>query len=401
MDNSEKNTDPVFSDSVDVFGDCDSNRLEKNTHMPSSESSDSNSSSSEEDEPPPKRRCHSRSSDSCQEIDRRFDQLSQQLVSHINNLFCVNYAAMHPIASNSSVPVAVASTAVNNSLDDPFLKPVGELKDIAELNVAVKEPSMPKANPDRVAKIASMQRFDSLDWNSVRYTEVQKKYVAFPAFSELKVNEELRRLEDPFAPLRWYQMERSFAALSNAFLAQNECVNIALKHLIDWAAKPDAQLTSDLIYDKLKELFGNDSNYKAVSHDILQLICGKRAEVLELRRKALLKGLKGKYIREDIDRIPPSIEYMFNPQSLSAYIQKIGGLDKLDKDMGPQLKPVRHSKLPVTSKSPIASTSRGDPSFRFQQVKPKQRKTKKQNLDEKVKKGRGGQKDEANRSRHK
>ncbi|CAH0722041.1 unnamed protein product, partial [Brenthis ino] len=79
MDNSEKNTEPVINNNVDVFGDCDSNRLEKNTHTPSSESSDSNSSSSEEDEPPPKRRRHSRSSDSCQEIDRRFDQLSQQL----------------------------------------------------------------------------------------------------------------------------------------------------------------------------------------------------------------------------------------------------------------------------------------------------------------------------------
>ncbi|CAH0720934.1 unnamed protein product, partial [Brenthis ino] len=81
MDNSEKNTEPVINNNVDVFGDCDSNRLEKNTHTPSSESSDSNSSSSEEDEPPPKRRRHSRSSDSCQEIDRRFDQLSQQLLS--------------------------------------------------------------------------------------------------------------------------------------------------------------------------------------------------------------------------------------------------------------------------------------------------------------------------------
>ncbi|CAH0718263.1 unnamed protein product, partial [Brenthis ino] len=70
MDNSEKNTEPVINNNVDVFGDCDSNRLEKNTHTPSSESSDSNSSSSEEDEPPPKRRRHSRSSDSCQEIDR-------------------------------------------------------------------------------------------------------------------------------------------------------------------------------------------------------------------------------------------------------------------------------------------------------------------------------------------
>lgn len=92
-------------------------------------------------------------------------------------------------------------------------------------------------------------------------------------------------------------MERSFTALSNAFLAQNEAVNSALQNLVDWSASNDIQLNMSSFIEKLNQLFGNDSKYKTVSHDILQVICGKRAEVLELRRMDIVKKLKDKYTR--------------------------------------------------------------------------------------------------------
>lgn len=131
----------------------------------------------------------------------------------------------------------------------------------------------------------------------------------------------MRRLEDPFAPIKWFQMERSFAALSNAFLEQNEFVNTALRNLIEWSTDPSTKLTPSSVHDKLKDLFGNESGYKEVSHDILQIICGKRAEVLEYRRKARLKCLKGKYMREDIETIPSSAEYMFNLSTCQNFSQ--------------------------------------------------------------------------------
>lgn len=380
--NGDKIIAPVENNLVDVFSDREVRIRDVHTGVsqiaptPSS-ASRSSSSSSDDEEPPPKRRrrrdSRSTSRDTTRELDRRFDLLSKQLVSHVNSIFSANYPAMQ-LSSSASADIQVP-VEISNALDNPFSRPLESVNDIAELNVSIKEPAVPKASPERVAKIASMQRFDSSDWNSVRYTEVQKKYAAFPAFTELKVNEELRRLEDPFAPLRWYQMERSFAALSNAFLAQNEFVNLALRNLLDWSSKPDAQLTSISIYDKLRELFGNESNYKSVSHDILQIICGKRAEVLELRRKALLKTIKRKYIREDIEKIPPSAEYMFNPQNLSAYIQKIGGIDKLEKLIATPSKSVVHSRSPVRTKSPVASTSREN-SFRPRRNKKQGQKKK-------------------------
>lgn len=80
-------------------------------------------------------------------------------------------------------------------------------------------------------------------------------------------------------------------------MAQNEAVNRSLQNFIDWSAKPDTSLSAVSIYDKIKELFGNDSAFKSGSHGILQIICGKRAVVIELRRRALLRDIKGNYFK--------------------------------------------------------------------------------------------------------
>lgn len=220
------------------------------------------------------------------DMDQRFAMLSNQLVSHINNILMAN--------CNYSMPI-VPSSIESNNLDVPrtskdFLRPPppetsrrGE--DITNLSVTVKEPSVTPAIPERVTKLTSMQRFDSSDWNAVRYNDTQKKYVASPGFTELKINEELKRFDDSQSLSSWSKTERTFASLSNAVMAQNEMVNTALQNLIDWSAMPDTQLSPLMIYNKLKELFGDNSGFKSVSHDLLQIICGKRAEVLESRRR--------------------------------------------------------------------------------------------------------------------
>lgn len=221
---------------------------------------------------------------------------------------------------------------------------------ITDLTVSVKEPVVPKAKPDRVAKIDALSRFDCPEWKAVRYVEAQKKYLASPAFSEVRTNAELRRLEGAAEARssRAALQERSFAALSNAVIAQNEAVNTALEDLMNWCALPDSDKTPDALYNKLKERFDNDSDYKVISHDILQIVSGKRAEALADRRFYLLKSLKDKYIKEDLEKIPPTSEYMFNPEALAAYLQKIGGLDKIQKHV-PQAQPRRRSPGPAAS----------------------------------------------------
>lgn len=105
----------------------------------------------------------------------------------MNNFLSANYyTAKAPTTSTSFL-----QTHQSSSLHEQFLKPPQlptDKHDICDLEVSVKEPKLPIADSSRVAKIASLQRFDSPDWNSVRYSDIQKKYIASPAFSELKVN---------------------------------------------------------------------------------------------------------------------------------------------------------------------------------------------------------------------
>lgn len=80
--------------------------------------------------------------------------------------------------------------------------------------MSVKERSVPKAHPGRVGKLVYLQKFDSSESNSLRYHEF-------------------------------------------IFLL-----------LLIWISQPNMQVTSSTVYEKLHELFGSESNYKSVTHDI-------------------------------------------------------------------------------------------------------------------------------------
>lgn len=273
-------------------------------------------------------------------FDHRFEVLSQQLVSQISNM----------INSQSQ------TVQTDKSSTDSFLRPPqcveGQFADISNLAVTLKEPLVPKAIDSRVTKLNEHQHFDKIDWKAVRYVETQKKYLAYPSFVELKINEELAGLaDDSYSYINWPQMERSFAALSNAFIAQNENVNASLQTLLDWASTNNQTVTANSLYEKMKEVFDNQSKFKTVSQDVLQIICGKRSECIEARRRAILKCIGVKYIRQAIDNIPPSAEYLFNPTLLSQYISKIGGIDKLKQSVNTTNVKTDAEPQPCNSKS--------------------------------------------------
>ncbi|CAG9134304.1 unnamed protein product [Plutella xylostella] len=243
-------------------------------------------------------------------LDTRFEVLSQQLVSQLSDL--------------------VSANKENQLKPQEFLLPPQSNDEVCNLSISIKEPLVPAAPSHRVAKLVEHQHFNKSDWKSVRYADTQKKYLACPAFVHLKVNEELASLADESSSfINWPRMERSIAALSNAFLTQNEIVNSSLQNVIDWASKVNEPITASTLYTKMKEIFDKDSKYKLVSQDILQIICGKRNECIAARRGALLKLIGDKYISQGVDNIPPSSEYLFNPVMLAEYINKIGGIDKL------------------------------------------------------------------------
>ncbi|KOB79429.1 putative reverse transcriptase-7 [Operophtera brumata] len=161
----------------------------------------------------------------------------------------------------------------------------------------------------------------------VRYVETEKKYVARPGFYELDVNTELRHFDSNSNWLRL--LDRSFGAMTHALVQQNELLKQNFQQLIEWSQLPTTALSADTLFEKMHSLFSEKSTYIKVSEDLLQLICGRRADIIQRRRDCILSSVKDKYIKHDLSKIPPTNANLFNPQQLGTFLEKAGGTNKL------------------------------------------------------------------------
>lgn len=258
-----------------------------------------------------------------------FEFLSQQ-VAFLSDLILRKTPSVNPNNNKTDC----TGIEYNNELN---LRPpstpdanAGKLK-LSELKTTVKDPVYGHANDHYLKKLNNLQRFNSSDWYAIRFSEIQKKYLATPGFIELSVNDALKRFEsamlreDP----RSYLLERSFAGLTNALLLQKDELQKALQGLVDWAVENRETLSPNSIFNKIESLFSNTSPYNVVTDDILQIVCGRRADFISTRRDSLLRQIPEEFHREVFIKIPPSMEMLFDDESIQNYLQKIGGVDKL------------------------------------------------------------------------
>lgn len=300
------------------------NTASKKRNRSQSSSSDSSDSSSGSSRCP--RRSKSRKVDQTVSY-AHFEFLSQQVA------FLTNMISKNNDVSNSSkehVQIAVDSNDLN------LRRPTVSVSQINQLNLSdpstiVKDPLYARANENYVKKLIELQRFKCDDWYAVRFTDAQKKYLATPGFVELNVNDSLKRFEaatlrdDP----RSYLLERSFAGLTNALLSQKEELHKTLQTLVDWANESKQTLTPNTLFDKIEYLFSKESSYSKVTDDLLQIVCGRRADCITSRRDTLLRQIPEEFHRDVLYKIPPSEETLFDDNLVQNYLQKIGGADKL------------------------------------------------------------------------
>lgn len=175
-----------------------------------------------------------------------------------------------------------------------------------------------------------LQRFKRDDWNAIRFSDAQKKYLSTPGFVELNVNDELKRFESGMMKedSRSYLLERSFAGLTNALLCQKEELQKSLQSLVDWSNESRESLTPNSLFEKVESLFSKESAYSTVTDDLLQIVCGRRADLINVRREAMLRQISESFHRDVLHKIPPSAEYIFDDEAVQTYLQKIGGVDK-------------------------------------------------------------------------
>lgn len=187
--------------------------------------------------------------------------------------------------------------------------------------------TLPKTSTSRLGEIERLQHFNSSDWTNVRYAEVQKKYLSSPGGTSLEPNDILRQYEDKQVHLR--SLDQTFAALTNMLLSQKEALQTAVKELLSWCNDKNTSLSSVAVTTKIRNLFSEDSALKTVSKDLMQVVCGRRADIVQQRRDKILANVRDKYNKVVLRRIPPTSEHLFHSAALDEAIAKLGGSTKV------------------------------------------------------------------------
>lgn len=273
------------------------------------------------------------SSDTFSEPEVKRNKQGMLDIEHFNCLLNQMNVLTNLLKNNAnSVPPTNSNEPSKSDSQESFLqRPAAIIENNLQLNIGkvntlLKDPKVPSSDPSRVKRLEELQKFNNSNWKEVRYSEVLKTHSAHPGFIELGINDELRQFikgKDYMAPT-----ERSLAAISNALLSQHEHLKQQLQEFVNWAATPNTELTATSVYEKISELFNVKSKFHKTSEDIMQIVCGKRAECIESRRERILAEIPNKHLRDGLRKIPPSSEFLFDNSALQSYIQSTGGMDK-------------------------------------------------------------------------
>lgn len=285
---------------------------------------DSSSPSSSEDEegitsPPPNKRSKSyRYKQVLTCSDPRVDTLIQQ-VGHISQFLTNLPQLTNNIQSReeqNSQPIPSTSQFVTN--------PTACTLSLGTLGTEFDEKSIiPQADKERLQELAHLQKFDTPAWKGIRYKKTLQTCIATPGFVGLKLNEELchfNKTKDYLFPT-----EQLLAGLSNNILEQRQLLKSGLQDLVDWASTNPSKLNANTLCEKITSTFGPGSLSHKNSETAMQIVCGKRAECIEVRRDRILKEIGNPNIRATLQNIPPSQEYLFSRNALLPTISSLGG----------------------------------------------------------------------------
>jgi hypothetical protein len=183
-------------------------------------------------------------------------------------------------------------------------------------NMSEAEPKLAKANSRLVEQGQRCQRLGDEGWKNVRYADVQNNFHVTPVFSALKVNSVLATNTPAWTSLN--QLEKSdmtLGAVSYGLLLQRAAFEEACK-------KFDAKIRQEI----QKQFLDSNSEFRKISDNLLQYICGRRAEVIQTRRETY--KCANKILNDLLHDIPPSNTHLFCEDKLSEVIKEHGGTYK-------------------------------------------------------------------------
>lgn len=185
-----------------------------------------------------------------------------------------------------------------------------------EPNTVEKEGKLSKADPLLLKQGIECQRFRTQSWGNIRYSEVQKQFQASPAFCSLKTNNILANVTPNWSSIAILEkFDHTLGAITNGLLQQRKI----FKEVCD---KLPNSIRQKVGYDFL----AMDSKFRKSSDDLLQYVCGRRSEVLKMRRSTYKP--KNKVLAGLLQDIPPTEYHLFDDEKLSEAIKQQGGTQK-------------------------------------------------------------------------
>lgn len=250
-------------------------------------------------------------------------QLNKE-ISELRNIINQPHAYHNSVGADqlsicSGVSGDLYEDEVNEQISD--IPNASNLEFTFNIETKLKEPSVPKAPDNLVKMLTDVQHFGNTDWSEVRYADTQKLYNHTPGFVDLESNGEIQQY-DTLTHLT--KADKAYAALTFCILKQKEALQENIRNLLTWA-KSETNLEN--LNSKLEELFLK-GDFHTISTDLLQMVCGHRSEIIQVKRDAILKNVKDPVAKVSLNKIPPSTTHIFEADAFSSALEKSGGVRK-------------------------------------------------------------------------
>lgn len=353
--------DSFILDLRGTMNGAENKNSKKRKHRPSSssESDDSSSSSDTQSSDSAQRsRRHRRKKRRHDTRSRKYDKLDKLIaeVSDLKSKFSRDSRepcdASHDLNFDECIDNDVSENLYSEDHSD-----LGEKEPQFSLSIGtrLKDPDVLKTPSSYLEVLKGIQRLDDVEWQNVRYADVQKNYRHTPGFTELEPNEEIKRYDTSRTTAN---ADKAFAAISYALIKQKDHLEKELRDFLSWAkATPD--LKYDTVHKKVEGIFVT-GDFSKISNDALQLVCGHRAEVIQHRREAILASVKDPLHKSILRKIPPSCNNLFDADKFTSALEKMGDSRKV---FWPRTK----DRIPATQTGPnTAQTASASSSFQYQ-----------------------------------
>ncbi|XP_026686802.1 uncharacterized protein LOC113471670 [Diaphorina citri] len=172
-----------------------------------------------------------------------------------------------------------------------------------------REPSVPDPDPELASQGISCQKLGSPAWNRVRYSESQKALQAGGVFKPLSVPGEIP-LPNSSTFENLSRQDSFLGTLSHGLLLQRNALSGAMNTLAEKFPE---------VREELGSIFSDDGELKQVSDNLLQYVCGKRAECFEARRR--LVEPKDPQLARLVRAIPPSPSCLFEEAQFTDFVK--------------------------------------------------------------------------------